>query len=176
MVKGKRCWGLAAVLLVAAGAVAAQARPDFSGTWVEDRERLTNLLTGKPIAPGPSSGGAMGLQLGDTVVTQTAEAVTIETKIPKFDSTRRFVYTLDGSKSVNQSGAQTWTTTSRWDGNRLVTEGTIFQVTDHGETSWGIKEVMSLEKGELVIESHWTQDGKVTTANRRVYRRAGSGA
>jgi hypothetical protein len=173
MVKGKR--GLAVtVLVVAAASLAAQARPDFSGTWVEDRERLTNLLTGKPVVTGQASGGgAMAMQVGDTAVTQTVETVTVDTKIPKFDSSIRQVYKLDGSKSVNHNGAQTRTTTSRWDGDRLVTEGTIFQVTSQGETTWGIKEVMYLERGELVIESHWTQDGTVTTANRRVYRRAG---
>jgi hypothetical protein len=173
MVKGKRVWFVTGILAGLVATMAAQARPDFSGTWVEDRERFTNLLAEKPVDSPPTSGGALALALGETVVTQTADALTIERKVPQSDRPLRYVYKLDGSTSVNHNGAQTRTTTSRWEGTRLVTEGTIFQATSHGETSWGIREVLFLEKGELMQESEWTQGGKVTTANRRVYGRAG---
>jgi hypothetical protein len=171
MVKGKRVWIMTGILAGVVATMAAQARPDFSGAWLEDRERFTNLLAEKPAEAPPA--GALALALGETVVTQTTYALTIERKVPQSDRPLRYVYKLDGSKSVNHNGAQTRTTTSRWEGNRLVTEGTIFQATSHGETSWVIREVLSLEKGELMQESEWTQGGKVTTANRRVYRRAG---
>jgi hypothetical protein len=153
---------------------AGQAKPDFSGTWLEDRERLTNLLTGKPVVVEQASGGAVALPPAETVVTQTAGVLRIERKVPQSDRPLRYEYKLDGSKSVNHNGAQTRTTSSRWEGNRLVTEGTIFQVTSQGEASWQIKEVMYLDKGELIHELRWTQDGKETTATRRVYRRAGA--
>jgi hypothetical protein len=160
--------------MAVAVAVAGQARPDFSGTWLEDRERLTNLLTGKPVVVEQASAGAMALPPGETVITQTADVLRIERKVPQSDRPLRDDLKLDGSKSVNHSGAMTRTTTSRWEGDRLVTEGTAFQVTSQGEASWGIREVMYLEKGELIRELRWTQNGKETTATRRVYRRAGA--
>jgi hypothetical protein len=44
--------------------VAGQAKPDFSGTWLEDRERLTNLLTGKPVVAEQASGGVKAAATG----------------------------------------------------------------------------------------------------------------
>jgi hypothetical protein len=152
--------------------VTGQARPDFSGTWLEDRERLTNLLTGTPVEASEGSGGAVALPPSETVITRTPDVLRIERKVPQSDRPLRYEYKLDGSKSVNHSGAQTRTTTSRWEGNRLVTEGTIFQVTSQGEASWDIREVLYLEKGELIHELRWTEGGKETTASRRVYLRA----
>jgi hypothetical protein len=162
-----------AFVVALAVVVAGQAKPDFSGTWLEDRERLTNLLTGKPVVAEQASGGVKALEPGETVITQTADVLRIERKVPQSDRGLRYEYKLDGSKSVNHNGATTRTTTSRWEGNRLVTEGTIFQVTSQGEASWGIREVMHLDKGELIHELRWTEGGKETTASRRVYRRAG---
>jgi hypothetical protein len=152
--------------------VSAQAKPDFTGTWLEDRERLTNLVTGQPIGPPNASGGALPLPPGETVVTHTANVLEIERKVPKLESSLRYAYKLDGSKSVNHNGAQTRTTTTRWEANKLVTEGTIFEATSQGERHWVIREVMYLENGELMHELEWKEKGEVTTATRRVYRRA----
>jgi hypothetical protein len=69
-------------------------------------------------------------------------------------STIRFVYALDGTESVNRNGANTHTTRSRWEGERLVTEGTSFSKTSHGEVTRQFAEVRWLEpNGAMVVET-----------------------
>lgn len=164
-------WAGVLVMLLA-GSVYGQRPADFSGTWVEDVSRRVNLLADRGTASS-QSGGARMLPQGETVITQTPATLTIEDRIPGFTQVVRFAYQLDGSKSVNHNGAGTRTSQSRWEGKTLVTEGSTFYVTSQGESTIGMREVLALEKGELVMESRYSQDGKVTTATRRIFRRVG---
>jgi hypothetical protein len=135
----------------------AQAKPDFSGTWVMDAAK-----SDPPQQMGGGGGGGMGGGRGGMgggrggmgggvagpVVISQSEA---ELKIQRGDQT--FVYKLDGSESTNpgMGGAQTSSRT-RWDGVRLVTDS---------------KQSMSGPMGEMTIESHEVRslspDGKEMT-------------
>ena len=139
--------------------------PDFSGTWVEDEAAR------KTTFPTTSGGGkAMTVPLGDTVVKQTPAAVTIERSVMSI--VVRHVYNLDGTESVNHNGANTMTTKSAWEGQKLVTRGTSFSVTSQGESTWEYTEARWLDKsGAMVTETTYKDDaGKVNVVT-QVFRR-----
>ena len=166
----KRKVGIALALALMCGAwssLAAQKRPDFSGTWVEDESQRKSPYD-KPSAD--SGAKAVGLPPVPLTYTQTAERLTIERT--RADMTTRFVHDFDGRENRNTTGAQIHTTRTRWDGNKLVTEGTVFQVTTAGEESWTIKEVRWLTpKGELAVElTQDVENGKPSTVL-RIYKK-----
>ncbi len=99
-------------------------------------------------------------------ITQTPERLTIERT--RFEQTTKFVHDFDGRENKNHTGAQIHTTRTRWEGARLVTEGSIYQVTSQGEESWKLKEVRWLTaKGELAAEvTQIDEDGKAGTVLR----------
>jgi hypothetical protein len=84
----------------------------------------------------------------------------------------RYVYQLDGKESVNHNGANTLTTKSAWDGQKLVTRGTSFSVTSAGESLWEFEEMRWLDKtGAMVTETtHKDEAGKVNVVT-QVYRK-----
>ena len=154
-----------AVFLCLMSSVAAQARPNFAGTWVEDvGARKTTL-------PSPPSGAkSMAMPETDTVVKQTDADVITERAF--MSSVIRHVYHLDGRESVNKNGANTLTTRSTWEGQKLVTKGTSFSVTSAGEFLWQYKEVRSLDKsGALTIETTTTDEAGKTNVVTQVFRR-----
>jgi len=142
------------------------AHPDFSGTWVEDEAaRKTTFPT------TPSGGGeAMTAAPSDTVVKQTAATVTIERSFMSI--VVRYVYNLDGTENVNHNGANTMTTKSTWEGQKLVTRGTSFSVTSQGESTWDYTEGRWLDKtGAMVTETTYRDEaGKVNVVT-QVFRR-----
>ena len=162
-----RPFRIAALALLALAVVpapaAAQKRPDFSGTWVEDESQRKSPYD----KPSTTSGvRAIGGPPPPLTITQSAQRLTIERT--RGEQTTRFVHDFDGRENKNHTGAQIHTTRTRWDGDRLVTEGSIFQVTSQGEESWKLKEVRWLTgKGELVIEvTQVDEDGKAGTVLR----------
>lgn len=164
-----RCRTLVAVVLMSSVISAQAKKPDFSGTWVLDLSKITNLLTGKPIEvpAGKVQGGAAVATPGDTVVTQTPEAMTI---VSKGRGTVTHVFKQDGSENVNRNGAETHTSRARWEKGRFIVEGTSYSVTSAGESTRDIKEVIYLNpEGALVIEVTSSVDGKPTFSSRRVY-------
>ena len=142
-----------------------QKRPDFSGTWIEDEAQRKS-----PYA-APAAGGAKAVAgpPPDVIITQTAGQITIDIK---FMSGNRYIYDLDGKQSVNRNGAMTATTKSRWEGARLITEGTKFQVTSQGEASWTFKEVRWLTpREEMAVDTTMTdEDGDAKTVH-QVFKR-----
>jgi hypothetical protein len=144
----------------------AQSHPDFSGTWVEDERARTFT------PPLPDSGGqkAMTLPPMDTVVTQTAAALTSERTF--MSQIVRYAYQLDGKESVNHNGANTLTTRSVWDGKKLVTQGTSFSVTSAGESLWQFKENRWLDQsGAMVTETTHKDEAGTVTVVTQVFRR-----
>jgi hypothetical protein len=135
---------LTALLALAAPAVQT---PDFSGTWVEDPS--VRETTYKQPAGGPKSMVAPPM---DLVVIQTPATLTTERTF--MSQVIRYVHHLDGKESVNYNGANTLTTKSRWEGKKLVSEGTSYSVTNQGESTWKWKEVRWLNaKGQMVVET-----------------------
>ena len=96
--------------ILASAAIAAQARPDFSGKWT--------------LVPDPAAGGRGGFGgVGQSAtITQDATSLTItrSTQMGEFTST----YRLDGSESRNtlnfQGNAIEQLSKTSWDGDRLI--------------------------------------------------------
>ena len=113
--------------LLAAAVTSGHAQPaDFSGTWQLDRD--ASVLPevprgGRGIGRLFGRGGQAPRGPSETlVITQTADALFVEQRSD--DDARILRYRLDGSSSTNPMPRGELTTTSRWDGNTVVTEGT----------------------------------------------------
>ena len=145
----KAVW-TAAVVLAITSAVFAQKKPDFSGTWTLDRDKSEMPQMG---GGGGRPGG--GGQMGDVIVTikQTADTLTIEQKMGEM-GTRTMNYKLDGSESVNPGmrGGEAKSTT-KWDGDKLVTDTTQTMTGPNGEMTMKSKDVRSLDPdGTMHVE------------------------
>ena len=161
---------MCAVALALAGTLPAQKHPDFSGTWVEDESQRKSPYD----KPSENSGvKAVAGPPAPLTITQTPERLTIErTPGPQ---TTRFGHDFDGRENKNYTGALTYTTRSRWDGARLVTEGSVFEVTTAGERSWKVKEVRWLTaKGELASEVTNVDEDDKASVVLRIYKRQGA--
>ena len=132
---------------------------DFSGTWTLDQE-----ASQLPQAPGGGGGrGGGGGQRGGSrggcgasatiVITQSETELSMEQQAG--GQSRTVVYRLDGSESTSAVGRGEMTTTSRWDGAALVTEGSNVVSTPRGELTLGIHERRTLSPdGEtMTVES-----------------------
>jgi len=140
-------WACAAALVFWTVGLAAQTRPNFSGTW--------NLVPAADAAAAPAGGGGRGGRgggrggLGQTfTATQDATTLTI-TRTAFGDQTITATYKLDGSESTNtmmgRGGETQQVSTASWDGNRLV----IVTQTGNGES----RMVLSMQGANLVIEA-----------------------
>ena len=130
---------------------------DFSGTWTLDQE-----ASQFPQPPGGGGGrggsrqggGRGGLGAGATIViTQTETVLSMEQQAG--GQSRTVVYRLDGSESTSVAGRGEMTTTSRWDGAALVTEGTNVVSTPRGELTLDIHErrTLSPDGQTMTVES-----------------------
>ena len=159
--------GVMVILFAAVTAADAQKRPELSGRWVEDESQRVSPYA-KP-APGPGAKMLTGPP-PELSITQSADALTIEEIGSR--GNRRVVYNLVGQQGVNKWGAITETTKTRWEGEKLVTEGTEYQVTSHGETTWKVKTARSLRpSGELVVEETRIDEDNDSRTLVRVYRK-----
>lgn len=140
-----------ATFVVAATLVTvAQKTPDFSGTWALDMSKSE-----MPQMGGMGGGGRMGGQMGGMTVTitQTPGALTIDQKMGEMS--RTMTYKLDGSESTNPGmrGGEV-KSTSKWDGDKLVTESTQTMNGPNGEMTIKSKEVRSLAAdGTMRVET-----------------------
>lgn len=159
---------LAAVLT--GGAVlplAAQKPPDFTGTWEEDVTQRKSPYS-KPVSGGGPK--AMGIAPEPVKLLQTGDRLIIEHTFR--GQVTRVSHDLDGRENRNHTGAQIHTTRTRWEGTKLVTEGTTFQTTSAGEESWTLREVRWLTpRGEMAEEvTRVHEDGGSSTVL-RVFRK-----
>jgi hypothetical protein len=156
----RRNFLVVAVVLMfgAAASLAAQAKPDFSGKWVQD----------PPPAAAPAGGGGGGGGRGggggggrggfgaEFTIVQNAKTLTI-TRM-QGDQTVSTVYNLDGSESKNsvqgRGGATEQVSKAMWDGAKLVVTTTI----NAGGNNIEQKRVFAMEGGNLTIET--TQPGR----------------
>lgn len=152
--------------VVLTSTVAAQTAPNFAGTWTPDREKTQAAMTalGAPAAGGTGTrmvGGAGGGTMSPSgaaasplewTITQTATAITLMRPLPD-GSAQKFTYKLAG-ESVNVNARTTLTTKSRWEGGKLVTEGTQVTTTDQGPIDGTFKETRWLDKdGSMHVET-----------------------
>jgi hypothetical protein len=158
--------------VVFAATVVTEAPPNFSGTWVLNPDKTAALLatrSGATIA-APTNGavsadgsvsGAMALPAAgrqEQTITHTLTSLTIERSLPS--ERQKYIFKLDGTASVNGNGRSTLTTTTRWEVDKLVTEGTQITTTDRGPISNTFKEVRSIDNdGAMVVETMRQFDG-----------------
>jgi len=114
-------------VVFATTALAAQARPDFSGDWTLARNRSTQTTEGQRVTSGA---GLLGEKF---TAKQDAKTLTLDITSAAIGRPVRAVYNLDNSESKNvnpgQAGQPDEAISSRasWDGEKLVilTRGTV---------------------------------------------------
>jgi hypothetical protein len=133
-----------AVVLALPAIATAQAKPDFSGKWIQDMEK-------SDAAGGPGGGGGRGPAGPQNVtITQSATELILERETP--NGAIKTVYKLDGTVSENSTGRGASKTKSTWEGATLVTAGTQTMSMQGNEVTLDTKEVRSLEAdGTMVV-------------------------
>jgi hypothetical protein len=167
-----------AVVLLAGIAAAQPGRPDFSGEWEMDVDRTRAANQARRGGGATMGAGAMGASTAARTggppsvnavrITQTTTTLTIERVAGQVWP--KTVYRLDGAESTNVNGSSTQKLRSRWDGPRLVTEGTSETKFSDGSGSMSstVKEVRWIDKdGTLVVETTRTitNSGPVVTSS-----------
>jgi hypothetical protein len=170
----KRLMAAAAVAVMVSAGLAAQEKPDFSGTWVLDEARSDapmgpggmgapggrpGGMGGRPGGGMPGGGGRMGggrgpmgggAMSGPVTIVQTATELKIERQMGPDKVTQ--LYRLDGSESSNPGmRGSTVKSKTRWEGLALVTDST---------------QAMSGPMGDMTVEMHEVRtlgsDGSMT--------------
>jgi hypothetical protein len=166
----------AATVLIGASFGFAQSHPNFGGTWVRDATKPAAQTSGTTQTGGTTkmSGGVGRATLSgggpiEYRITQTDTTLTIERHAGS--TIQKFVHTFDGAENVNVNGRTTLKTKSRWEGSRLITEGTQTVAAQSGEITATVREVRTVgEDGLLVVETTRTSSGDPSTT-KQVYRR-----
>lgn len=120
----KRAVFAAALALVFTAGVAAQAKPDFSGTWTLDAERSV-MPQGRGGGMGGGRQGGMGG--GPVTITVAGQQMSVSRAMGQSGNTMTTVYMLDGTASKNTMGGRGGAEpmevvyTSKWEGAKLVT-------------------------------------------------------
>ncbi|HYN07717.1 MAG TPA: hypothetical protein VES67_10025 [Vicinamibacterales bacterium] len=167
----------AAAVVITSASVAAQSRPDFSGTWVFDASRSSTSGGGRDGARGGGGGRGGGIGLGPPAeqLTVVQNAATIEMQLRIGAATKTVTYALDGSRRSNmvpigRGGEAAATYESRWDAGKLVTTITRTLSSPGGSTVIRYREVLSLDKdGLLGIET--TATGPRSGGRKAVYQK-----
>ena len=161
-----------AVALAFSAGLMAQARPDFSGTWVLDPASAPAAApAGGGGGRGGGRGGGGGAGFGqEFTAKQDAKVLTI-TRM-QGDQTITAAYNLDGSDSKNvvagRGGQQEQVSKATWDGNRLAIVTTL----DFGGNTVEQRRVLSMEGGTLVIEQTAPgRGGGEPTTTKLVYKK-----
>jgi hypothetical protein len=125
-----------AIALAVASIALAQAKPNFSGTWVLDPSK--SEMGQARVGANPAAARTVTL-----VLRQSASELTIEQKLG--ERTLVSVYKLDGTESVNKSpsGADIKSTTS-WSGSTLMTRTSMTLSGPQGEMTSHTTDVRSL--------------------------------
>lgn len=150
---GARYVGSVAGLLLVAGFASAQ-RPDFSGMWTLDR-------AASDVTAPAFSGGRGGDDVGRLFIVHAANGTVVVGA--ETNGLKAWSYTPGREFTIPVGRDTTMRAASRWEGDRLVAEGTQGDMTMH--------EVMSLSPDgrTLTIEvTTGTPEGE--TRNRLVYR------
>jgi len=158
--------------LVTAAFSYAQSKPDFSGTWVLDREKSDppGMGPGGAGGPGARPGGGMA---GDMTITikQTGNELKIEREAPAGRMTS--TYALDGTETKNTGprGGET-RSKSNWDGDKLVTEGQQTMNGPDGQVTIDFKEIRRLDNDgkNMVVETTRTSP-RGTQTRKTVFNR-----
>lgn len=146
-----------------------QTRPDFSGTWLYDTNRSVGLTAWE--------------RRGDkyVVITQTATHLVIrrmqeirsrsgrEMRVTGTRALGTITYALDGSESESTYAGVRLKARSRWEGDKLITEGTQTLEREFAE----FKEVRALsDNGQtMIVELSGSVAGGKEVTSRSVFKR-----
>lgn len=134
------CFSIVLAVAVALPSTAsAQAKPNFTGKWVQDMEKSDPA--GGPGGPGGGGRGPSGPQI--LSITQTAAELAVERETP--NGPTKAVYKLDGTESTNTTGRGTSKTKSAWEGSTLVTSGTQTMNMQRNEVTMEVREARVLD-------------------------------
>jgi hypothetical protein len=145
---------LATIAIAAAitATAAAQAKPDFSGTWTFDEAKSDPA----PARAGGGGGGRGGGRMGGAPATaMTIKQTPAELSMDRTTAqgAQTVVYKLDGSESTNTIGMGPATSKAAWDGARLVITTTQTIQGRGGEITVNSKEIYSVQGPMLTIET-----------------------
>lgn len=133
-----------ALFVLGAMARAQQSPPDLSGHWVWNSER-TQAVTGRT-PPQPQG-------VVEWTITQTPTSITMIRPWP-IGPAQKFVFGLDGRESVNDVPPLIFRTTQRWEGGKLIIDGSRGSASEPGRPRVGMRWVFWLTPGgDLVVES-----------------------
>lgn len=162
----------ATFVLAAAVAVFAQKMPDFSGSWALDMSKSEMPQMGGMGGGGRMGGGQPGGGMGAMTVTikQTADTLTIDQKMGEMN--RTVAYKLDGSESTNPGmrGGEV-KSTSKWDGDKLVTESTQTMSGPNGEMTIKSKEMRSLASDGTMLVETTRETPRGTSTSKLVFKK-----
>jgi len=130
---------LLAVALAVPSMAMAQAKPNFTGKWVQDMEKSD------PMGGGGGGRGPAGPQT--LTYTQTATELKIDREGP--NGVTSTVYKLDGSPSENAGRGGAVISKTVWDGAKLVTSYSRTM----GENTVAVTETRTIEGDNLVVVS-----------------------
>jgi hypothetical protein len=98
------------------------------------------MITNVP-AQATASAGVAALPPTPFTIRQTPTSIAIDRTA--FGQVTTMTFTIGADKDdTNRTGAQVWTTRTRWEGKSLVTTGSIVQHTTAGVDEWDITETM----------------------------------
>ena len=153
---------MAAALVATA---AAQAKPDFAGTWTFD-EAKSDPAPARAGGGGGGGGGRGGGRMGGAPPTaMTIKQTPTELSMDRTTAqgTQTVVYKLDGSESTNTLGLGPAASKAVWDGARLVITTTQTVQGRGGEITINAKEIYSVQGPTLTIETtRTTPAGELT--------------
>ncbi len=158
----------ALALVLTAPTVLAQGT-DFTGTWEldQDASAFPDFGGGRGGRRGGFGGRGGGPAMGaglTLIITQTDSRLTVEQQSDR--GSRTLTYHLDGTESTNSGPRGEQTTTSQWDGESLVSEGTMEMSTPRGDFSMEFVERRTLsDDGQTmtVKATRVTPRGDITT-------------
>src|SRR6185295_12252919 len=139
--------GIALLLAVASHLAAAgppqAGKPSFAGVWT-----FTNST---PQQSAGGGGGSAAMRPGPLTIRQTDTSIAIDHTFA--GQTTTMTFSIGAEKNdTNRTGAQVWTTRTRWDGKALVTSGRIEQNTSAGFDEWTYVESRTLDaRGHMII-------------------------
>lgn len=153
----------------------AQAKPDFSGTWILDvaKSELGGASGGGSGSGGPGGGPSRAPSPAldaKFVITQTASELSIDQQVGGHSNVTTFK--LDGSESANTGmrGGEL-KSKARWDGDRIVVESTQTMTTPSGERTLETKEVRSLAADGTMVVERTTQTPRGTRSQKLVFKK-----
>lgn len=151
---------VAAVLAMSGVGLRAQARPNFSGSWVYVEEK-------SKMAEGFSITLAFPSELG---IKQTAAEIQMtgtSNHLKPVIST----YTLDGSESTFDTAAGKVKARTKWDGNKLVVTATRTYGTPMGDIAVHTTDTYTLAGDVLTVEREQDTNGELKAKGTTIYSR-----